>query len=286
VIFFTDTQNRVNSYLVAVMHPYKIIFDGLHSTLKKNSGLSEEEFDKRLDKYKKFENRDYSDDEYFDKLVQVVFYSGFKEQIVNAKLDIIKSYFSNYQKVLNYGEHEIKEMMQDEKMIKNRDKIESCIKNARTFKELIEEYGSFQRYVNSFKIKDSFGNYSFENLMLFKEEIEFNFSYLGTTTSYHFMTDIGLPVLKPDRVVKRIFCRLGFIDTQEMDKQILKTIIQGRKMSEAVGWPIRAVDIILIRYGQVGKDEEFDLEGGICLEANPKCHICGVKKFCHFAGNI
>lgn len=268
------------------MHPYKDIFDGLYSTLKDNSGLSEEEFDKILGGYKGFENREYSDEEYFGKLVQVIFYSGFKEQIVNAKLVTIESYFSNYQKVLNYGEHEIKEMMQDEKMIKNKNKIESCIKNARTFKELIEEYGSFKHYVNSFEIKDSFGNYSFENLMLFKEEIEFKFKHFRAINAYHLMTEIGLPVVKPDIVIKRIFYRLGLIDTPDSDKQILKTVIQGRKMSEAVGYPIRAVDILLVKYGQMGKDEEFGLDNGICLETNPKCNICGIKKFCRVYGNV
>ena len=225
-----------------------------------------------------FENRNFSDEVYFYKLVTIPFYSGFRATTVENKLERIEHYFSDYQKVLNYGELEINEMMQDEKMIKNRDKIKSCIKNAFTFNEIIEKYSSFQHYVDSFEIKNSF-----ENLMLFKEEIELKFRYLGAITSYHFMTDIGLPVLKPDRVITRMFKNFGLI---ENENQLLKTVVQGRKMSEAVYYPIRAVDIILIKYGQMGRDEEFKLDDGICLLKHPKCYICGVKEFCHWDVNI
>lgn len=260
------------------MHPYKEIFEGIYSTLKRVSKLSGEKFDKELEKYMELENCNFLDEYYFDKLIIIPFYSGFRATIVDDKVERIKHYFPDYQKVSNYGEHETKEIMKDVEMIKHRGKIEGCIQNACAFKEIIKKYGSFQHYVNSFETENSF-----ENLMLFKEEIECKFKYLGATTSYHFMTDIGLPVLKPDRVITRMFKNFGLI---ENEKQLLKTVIQGRKMSEAVGYPMRAVDIILIKYGQVGKNDDFKLDGGICLLKNPKCHICGVKEFCHLNQNV
>lgn len=256
------------------MYPYKEVFDGIYSTLKKISPEFRQEFDKDFNENKGYENHDHSDDEYFNKLKFIPFYSGFRAQVVKERKDLFDNYFPNYLKTSNYGDNDIDRIMKDENMIKNEDKIRSCINNARTFKEIVEKYGSFQQYVNSFEMKDMCGKYSFENLMLFKEEIECKFKYLGPTTSYHFMTDIGLPVLKPDRVILRIFFRLGLIDTQK-GEQLLKTVIQGRKMSEAVGCPIRAVDYTLWRFGQKGN-------GGVCLENNPRCDICGVKKFCKY----
>ena len=93
------------------------------------------------------------------------------------------------------------------------------------------------------------------------------------------MTDIGLPVLKPDRVIARIFKRLGLI---EDEKQILKTVLQGQKFSNATELPIRYIDICFVKYGQKGEDIELGLDDGICLERNPKCHECGIKEYCNF----
>lgn len=265
------------------MHPYKEIFDRVHSTLKKNSTLSEKEFDGIIDEHKEYENRDYSDCYYFDKLRIIPFFSGFDAEIVKGRKVTIENHFPNYLIVLNYGENDIERIIQDKKMIRNRKKIESCIENAKIFKKIVEENGSFQRYVDSFEIKENEKD-SFENLMLFKEDIDYKFKFLGQITSYHFMTDIGLSVLKPDRVIQRIFCRLGFIETHK-NQQLLKTVAQGKKMSEATDYPIRAVDYVLWSFGQKGKNLKLGIDKGICLEKNPRCDICEVKEFCKYYRN-
>lgn len=187
-------------------------------------------------------------------------------------MGIIKKYFKDYIDVCNYNEEKIKEILNDKDMIKNEKKIRACYTNALVLKCIVEEHGSFKKYVDSFKPKDSF-----ENLLLFKEEIQYKFAFFGGITSYHFMTDIGLPVLKPDRVITRIFERIGLIEDRE---QKLKTVIQGQKISEKTGYPIRYVDIILVNYGQLGKDDTFGLDDGICLEKTPKCSICGITEYC------
>ncbi|MFC1483224.1 DNA-3-methyladenine glycosylase I [Candidatus Margulisiibacteriota bacterium] len=251
---------------------YKEIFMATEGTLKKYSSFSDSKFKNNFGKFKTFEKRTLSDDDYYDITLTVVFASGFKAGTVSKKKAVIKNHFPNYKIVSTYGNKEVSRIMKDTDMIKNRKKIVACINNAKRFKEIISQYGSFNNYVASFKPKESF-----ENLMLFKEEIEYKFDYLGGITAYHFMTDIGLSVLKPDRVIARIFKRLGLI---ENPKQKLKTVIQGLKFSEATQLPIRYIDIIFVKYGQSGKEKNFGLEDGICLEVNPKCSICGIKKFC------
>jgi len=259
------------------MIPYDDVFCKIESTLRSQSKLSNEEFDIQFGRYKEYANRDLSDDEYFEILTNVPFYSGFKAETVTNKLDVIKYHFPDFESVSNYDDERINEIFNDAKMIKNKPKILACINNSKVFKNIVKEYGSFRGYVDSFEVNDSF-----ENLMLFKEEIEYRFDYLGKITSYHFMTDIGLPVLKPDRVIARIFKRLNLI---EDEKQLLKTVIHGRKFSHETGFPIRYVDIILVKYGQVGKDDYFGLEDGICLKNNPKCNICGIKEYCSYQPN-
>jgi len=256
--------------------PYKEIFTNIEATLRKVSSHSEDEFNSSFGSYKNYENQILSDDEYYDNLVEVIFYSGFKASTVSQMLPTIKKHLSNYQIVATYDENKIEEIMADTSMLRNKRKIRACINNAIKFKATIQEYGSFSNYVDSYK-----PNESFENLLLFKEDLQ-DFDYLGGITAYHFMTDIGLNVIKPDLVITRIFKRLGLISDEG---QLLKTVIHGRKFSQATNMPIRYVDIILVKYGQLGPEKSFGLSDGICVEKKPKCDICGITGYCEYFSN-
>jgi len=225
-----------------------------------------------LDRYKTFAGRKLTDDEYHSTLVNVVFYSGFRAATVTAKRDIIKRWFPDWRTVAEYSDRNVAAVLSDPTMIRNKRKIKACIHNARIMKALIGEYGSFRKYIASFNAARSF-----ENLMLLKEELEARFGYLGGVTVYHFLTDIGMPVLKPDRVICRIFQRLGLI---ENDGQLLKTVIQGRKFAEATGYPIRYIDIVFVAYGQA-QSLEFGIDRGICLK-EPRCAVCGLQEVCRW----
>ena len=176
--------------------------------------------------------------------------------------------------VANYGDEEVSEILSDPEMIRNLRKINACIKNAKVFMEIVNVYGSFYKYIESFSPK-----ISFENLMLFKESMEYQFSGLGSITTYHYLMDIGLPVLKPDRVICRIFNRLALIKSKE---QLLSAVIQGRKFAHTTNQPIRYIDIVFVAYGQM-KSEEFGIKKGICLETNPACAVCGVIDYCNYS---
>lgn len=260
------------------MKDYKAVFNKLEDSLRRHSSLSDAVFRSRFDEFKHFENRVLSDNDYYRILVDVTFYAGFKASTVSDKLDLIHRYFPDFETVAQYDEWKIGQILSDNNMIRNVRKVEACVANARTFKGIVSEYGSFGAYVGSFEPAQSF-----ENLMLLKEELEYKFAYLGGVTVYHFLTDIGMRVLKPDRVVSRIFHRLGLIESK---KQLLKAVIQGRKFSQATRLPIRYVDIVFVTYGQVGANDYFGIKNGICLEKNPQCHKCGVKEYCdYYAGN-
>lgn len=257
------------------MKDYKAIFEKVESTLigVGSANLSAKRIRANLDEFKHLEYKAFSNADYYWILVYVVFYAGFRAATVNEKLDLIRRYFPDYETVAGYDGSKTDEILSNPEMIRNRRKVQACIKNAKVFKNIVNEYGSFQAYIDSFS-----PTASFENLMLLKEELEYRFNGLGRITTYHVMTDIGLPVLKPDRVICRIFQRLNLI---ESDEQLLKTVIQGRKFSQATGHPIRYIDIVFVAYGQV-KSKEFGLTSGICLEQNPLCSICGATSFCNY----
>jgi DNA-3-methyladenine glycosylase I len=257
---------------------YRAIFEKIEASLIEagSENLPKETIKANLDDFKGYESRLLSDADYYWIFIYVVFYSGFKAAIVNAKLEVIRKHFPDYETVSNYTENNILKILSDPAMIKNKVKIAACVENASVFKSIISEYGTFRAYVDSFEPKASF-----ENLMLLKEELEYRFGGLGRITTYHFLTDIGMPVLKPDRVIGRIFQRLGLIENED---QLLKTVIQGRKFADATGHPIRYIDIVFVAYGQM-MSLDFGLKSGICLEQKPLCSICGVTEQCNYFAN-
>lgn len=247
------------------------IFQRLQETMLSNSSYTKTEFDEKFDLYKNYGNKDIVDNDYYKVLVDIIFYSGFRASTVDKYLDTIHAYFSDYKIVMQYSNEQAEQIKNDSKMIKNKAKIDACIKNAKRIDEIVSKHGSVKAYIKSFE-----PNKSDDCLLKFKKSLETNFSFLGGVTSYHFMTDIGLNVLKPDRVISRIFNRLGLI---EDENDLLGTVKVGRAFSAATKLPIRYIDIIFVTYGQLNQEK---LEC-ICSEKNPKCQKCGVKIYCHYA---
>lgn len=133
---------------------------------------------------------------------------------------------------------------------------------------LIQEHGSFRSFLLSFgQLK------ALEDVLLLKETLEAKFGYLGGVTVYHFMTDVGLPVLKPDRVITRMFLRLGLIEDK---RQLLKTVLHGQKFAAATGLPIRYIDIVFVLYGQASATA-YGITQGVCLDS-PRCSACSLRK--------
>ncbi len=254
--------------------PYKDVFEAVEKRLIEagSAQMDRAKIQEQLDKYKQFESRVLTDDQYFSILVLVTFYSGFRAATVTSRQHIIQKHFPSWRVASAYAEKDIKKIINDPEMISHEGKIRACVANAKTFSSLISKHGSIKNYIDSYS-----PTASFENLLLFKEALEASFAYLGGITVYHFMTDIGLPVLKPDRVMCRIFERLGLLENQG---QLLKAVIQGRKFAAATGLPIRYIDIVFVAYGQV-ESKEIGISEGICLK-KPRCSECSIQEHCVF----
>ena len=48
---------------------------------------------------------------------------------------------------------------------------------------------------------------------------------------------------------------------------------------------INRIDIVFVTYGQLGKNDYFGLDKGICLEKDPYCNSCGIKEYCEYYAN-
>ncbi len=257
------------------MKDYNGIFRGIEATVIKmaSNHLSQAQIEEKLQAFKDVESQKFSDADYYRKLVAVIFYSGYRASTVKKMLPAICRCFHDHITVADYKEKDIEAILLNSEIIRNRRKVEACVKNAHTFKSIVSKFGSFSAY--SFRPKESF-----ENLLVLKEDIQGKLEGFGKVTTFHFLTEIGLPVIKPDRVVCRIFKRLGLIESQE---ELLEAVKQGRQISVITGEAIRYVDYIFVVYGQV---ESATLGfKGICLEKNPHCEICGVTQYCDYFRN-
>jgi DNA-3-methyladenine glycosylase I len=250
----------------------KDLFTKMEAAIKKECSLSEEDFERNWGKFKKYHYKNYSDNDIYWILVQVAFYSGMKAKTVTEKLPAIKKHFNDYRSAKSFSEAEVNAILKDPNTIHYKRKIEACINNAITFDKIIKRHGTFSNYI------ESFGNLEEERpLDLLKRDL-MQFDYVGPITAYHVMLDLGLNVWKPDRVIRRILFRLGLISDKE---NIEQSIAAGKEFARQLSEPIRYIDIVMVKYGQMGDEEGFGLaKGGICLEKNPRCNVCGVNEYC------
>ena len=245
---------------------YRQIFFNIEGTLRTLSS----DFS-HFEDFKKISNKSPpTDDAVFKIIVGIVFYSGMNAATVTKRLPAIYEYVGDYEKATQLDPER---MLTDDRIIRHKRKIHGCIANAKEFENIINQYGSFSNYLNSFGNLDDL-----EVLGRIKSDFENRFAYIGKVTAYHLMTELGLNVLKPDRVICRIFQRLGFIQ----DKNDLTGAVEvGREIAEATNLPIRYVDIIFVKYGQKGSEEGFGLKDGICLDS-PRCGQCSITRYCNY----
>ena len=252
---------------------YKDIFTKVENTLREVSTYTSEEFDKCFEKFKNLDYKKMSDNDIFWAMVKVVFYSGMNAATVTKRLPAIEKHLYDFSKVKDFSEDEIDKFLRDPETIHNKRKLKACVANAKIYNEFLKNYGSFNGYLESFGPIDE--DITIDRL---RSDLQVKFHYLGGITVNHFLMDLGLNVLKPDRVICRIFTRLGLIKDEN---DLLGAIEVGKKMIKEVNQPIRYIDIIFVKYGQVG-EEYPGLKDGICLEKSPKCNICGVKEYCNY----
>ena len=73
------------------------------------------------------------------------------ECILNKRKDFKKAYDNfNIDKICKYDDLKVKELLSNKKIIRNKIKISASINNAKIFKEIQNEYGSFHNYLKTF----------------------------------------------------------------------------------------------------------------------------------------
>ena len=112
--------------------------------------------------------------------------------------------FANFEPavVASYVEHDIRRLLADTGIVRNRLKIESAIKNARAVLELQKEFGSFDAYLwrfvgpvprqNTRKSLADIPAQTAESDAMSKDLKKRGLNFVGTTICYAFMQAVGM----------------------------------------------------------------------------------------------
>ena len=94
----------------------------------------------------------YDDKELFELLILESFQAGLSWITVLKKREDFRIAFDNFdvKKVASYDETKVNELLNNEKIIRSRGKINSAINNAKIFIEIQKEFGSFSDYIWGF----------------------------------------------------------------------------------------------------------------------------------------
>ena len=94
----------------------------------------------------------YDDKELFELLILEMFQAGLTWECILNKRDSFRLAFDNfnYNKISNYDDDKINELMNNKDIVRNRLKIIASINNAKVFINIIKEFGSFSNYIWGF----------------------------------------------------------------------------------------------------------------------------------------
>ena len=95
---------------------------------------------------------DLSDRYLLEMLILESFQAGLSWECVLNKRESFKDAFDDFDidKICQYDENKIDELLKNEKIIRNKLKIKASINNSKIFKEISQEHGSFYNYLLSF----------------------------------------------------------------------------------------------------------------------------------------
>lgn len=146
----------------------------------------------------------HDDQKLFEFLILEGAQAGLSWDTILRKRENYREAFDNfdYKKIALYDEKKQTELLLNEGIIRNRLKINSAIQNAKAFREIQKEFGSFDSYIWNFvggkPIKNKWKNLSEVPAKteisdaISKDLKKRNFNFVGSTIIYAFMQACGL----------------------------------------------------------------------------------------------
>ena len=141
-----------------------------------------------------------NDQKLFEALILESFQAGLSFSCVLKKRNNLKKAFDDFDidKIIQYDDKKIRELMENKEIIRNRLKIKATINNARIFKEIQLEFKSFYNYIhhfNNYKINyEEYQLYTKSNLsdLISKDLKKRGMKFIGSTIIYSYLQAIGI----------------------------------------------------------------------------------------------
>jgi DNA-3-methyladenine glycosylase I len=91
------------------------------------------------------------DNRLFERMTLEIFQAGLSWKIILYKRDALRKAFDNFdiRKVAGYNGADIKRLLKDESIIRNRLKINSTVSNARSILKIQNDFGSFSKFLKN-----------------------------------------------------------------------------------------------------------------------------------------
>lgn len=154
-------------------------------------------------KYVKYHDEEWCrpnfNDEYlFEMLILESFQAGLSWECVLNKREDFRKVYDNFDidKICNYDDNKVQKLLQNEKIIRNKLKIKASVNNAKIFKGIQKEYGTFYNYLSNFTENkiiyelDKTTNQLSDNLS--KDLQKRGMKFVGSTIIYSYLQAIGV----------------------------------------------------------------------------------------------
>ena len=145
------------------------------------------------------------DDTYLlEMLILEMFQAGLSWECVLNKREAFRRVYDDFDidKICNYTEDKIKELEENKDIIRNKLKIKASINNAKIFKDIKEEYGSFRNYLLTFTDNKIYYEITAQHVVwktsselsdnLSKDLRKRGMTFVGTTIIYSYLQAIGI----------------------------------------------------------------------------------------------
>jgi DNA-3-methyladenine glycosylase I len=146
----------------------------------------------------------HDDKTLFEFLVLEGFQAGLTWELILKRREALRKAFDDFdpEKIAEYTDEDVRRLMNNPAVIRNRAKILATINNARRFKEIREDFCSFDDFVwqfvggkpinHAFLDFSNFPSESEESRAMCKELKKRGFKFVGPTICYAFMQAVGL----------------------------------------------------------------------------------------------
>ena len=140
----------------------------------------------------------------FEYIILDTFHAGLSWRTILLKRENFRKSFADFNpvKIAKFTEKDIKRLMNDAGIIRNKLKILSAITNAKKFLEIQKEFGNFDRYIWQFTGHNTINNKikslkhmnatSKESDEMSKDMKKRGFKFVGSTVCYAFMQGAGM----------------------------------------------------------------------------------------------